>query len=198
VLPDFPTTKKEIKRAVTERLRRGVYQEATLLSRIRKFQSHEGDSFTIHRLNGTIETSRYRETAVEFAIGKDELATLTPEALMQKIDKAASEMAAKTSQTIYDRLDEGAAASGQVLDAKGGPLSPDTLLKALEMIDMDFDQKGEPTGLTIVVGPELWERFRQRAPEWDADPGFKRRHRELIQRKREAWLDRESRRKLAD
>src|SRR5256885_620937 len=100
MLPDFPATKKEIKKVVTERLRRAVYREAKLLSRLRKFQSHEGDSFTIHRSDGTVERNRYRETAVELTIDKKDIATLSPKALAEKIDKAALEMAEKTSETM--------------------------------------------------------------------------------------------------
>ncbi len=198
LLPDFPSVKKEIKKVATERLRRTVYRETTLLSRMRKSQSHEGDSFTIHRLDGTVQKSRYRETAVELTIDKKDLTSLTPKALAEKIDKAAQEMAEKTSKMIFGKLREIISESGQVHDAKGKPLSPDTFLEALEMIDIDFDEKGDPSGLTVLVGPELWERIRQKAPDWEADPEFKRRHSELMRRKREAWRDRENRRKLVD
>jgi hypothetical protein len=198
LLPDFTATKKEIKRIVTERLRRGVYQEAAFLSRLRRSKSHEGDSFTIHRLDGSTQTNRYREIAVELAIDKKDLATLTPKALAEKIDKAAVEMAEKTSRGFFEKLHQVTSESGRVHDAKGKPISSETLLEALEMIDIDFDEKGEPSGLTVVVGPELWERIKQKVPEWEADPEFKRRHGELMQRKREAWRDRESRRKLVD
>lgn len=198
LLPDFPGTKKEIRKIVNERMRRTFYREAALLSRMRRFDSHEGDSFTIHRLDGTTERSRYRKTVVEFTIDKKDLAELSPGALAERMDRAAYEMAGKASKAIFEKLKQITSESGQVHDAKGRPLSPDTLLEALEMMDIDFDDQGRPSGLTLAVGPELGERLRSLAPVWEADPEFRRRHNELMQRKREAWRDRESRRKLVD
>lgn len=198
MLPDFPELKKELRKMVTERLRRGVYRETTLLSRMRKFDSHEGNSFSVHRGDGTVDRSTYRAAEATMTIDKKDLATLSPKALTEKIDQAALEMAEQTSKTISDKLHQVTSDSGQVHDAKGKPLSPDTLLEALEKIDIDFNKDGEPSGLTVVVGPELAEHIRRKSPEWEADPEFKRRHRELMDRKREAWRDRESRRTLAD
>ena len=136
-MPDFPATKSEIKKVVTERLRGGVYRETALLSRLRKFQAHEGDSFSIHRADGTVEKSRYRETAVEMTIDKKDLATLSPGALVEKIDKMAMQMAEKTSTAMFEKLHEVTTEAGRVHDAGGKPFSPDTLLEALEMMDID-------------------------------------------------------------
>jgi hypothetical protein len=93
MLPDFPATKTELKKAVTERLRRSVHRNSTLLSTVRRFVVHEGESFTIRRADGTVERSPYRETAVELTIDKTDIATLTPQALGEKIEKMALEMA---------------------------------------------------------------------------------------------------------
>jgi hypothetical protein len=198
LLPDFPNTKSEFMKAVTERLRVGVYRESALLSRVRRFAAHEGDSFTIHRLDGTVAKSTYRETSAEMTINRKDLVALSPQQLADKIDQLALEMAGKTSKVVFDKLHEITSESGQVRDAKGKPFSPETILEALESIDIDFDEKGQPSGLTFVVGPELGARIREKAPEWEADPEFRRRHSELMQRKREAWRDRESRRKLVN
>ncbi len=198
MLPDFPATKTELKKAVTERLRRWVHGESTLLSTVRHFMVHEGDSFTIQRSDGTIEKSPYQEAAVEITIDKADIATFTPQALVEKIDKMAREMAEKTSKMMIERLHHISEEEGQVVDARGKPLSPDLLLEALERMDIDFDKNGKPSGLHMLVGPELWARVQAKAAEWEADPEFQRRRIEMLARKREAWRDRQSRRKLAD
>jgi hypothetical protein len=198
VLPDFPTVKRELHKIVTQRMRRSVHREAVIFSMVRHFAAHEGGSFTIHRPDGTSEKHSYKETAVKFTIDNKDLATLSAEALASKIDKAASDMAAQTESAIFEKLRQDSSASGQVVDATGKPFSPEVLLEVLERMEIDFDDQGKPSGLTAVVGPEIAARIREKAAEWDADLDFKRRHRELLDRKREAWRDRENRRKLVD
>ncbi len=198
VLPDFPAFKKELQKIVTQRMRRSVNREAVIFSMVRHFASHEGDSFTIHRSDGTSEKHSYRETAAAFTIDKKDLATLSADALASKIDKAAEDMAAQTERAIFEKLRQDSSASGQVINATGKPFSPEILLEILERMDIDFDDQGKPSGLTAVVGPEIAARIREKAAEWDADLDFKRRHSELLDRKREAWRDRENRRKLVD
>ena len=198
MLPDFPAVKKELHKIVTQRMRRSVHREAVMFSMVRHFSSHEGDSFTTHRPDGTSEKHSYRESATEFTIDKKDLATLSADALASKIDTAARDMAAKTEKAIFETLRQISSDSGNVIDAKGKPFSPETLLEALEKMDIDFDEQGNPSGLTAVVGPELAARIRAKAAEWDADQEFRRRHSELMQRKREAWRDRENCRKLVD
>ena len=198
LLPDFPNSKKEIRKVVTERLRHRFYAETVFLSRMRKFKTAEGDSFTIHRADGTVAKNRYGETTADFAIDRNAVATLDPKALIEKIDRAALEMAEKATKRLLQKLGQTLTDAGQVHDAKGKPFSPDTYLEALESIDIDFDENGNPSGLMMLVGPALWERIREKAAEWEADPGFSQRHTDLMQRKREAWRDRESNRKLVD
>lgn len=198
MLPDFPGVKGRMRCVLQQRMRRTVYRETAILSQMRRFQSHEGHTFTIHRLDGSVDRNRYRKTIVEFQIDKKDLATLPPKDLLEKIERAALEMAGKTSKTVFDKLRAVTSETGNVLDAKGRPFSSDTFLEGLEMIDMDFDDQGRPTGLTIVMGPELAERIKVLGPQWEADPEFKRRYEALLERKREAWRDRENRRKLAD
>ena len=74
-------------------------------------------------------------------------------------------MAEKTSKVMFEKLRDITSAAGTAHDAQGRPLSSDTYLEVLEMIDVDFDEQGKPSRLRIVVGPELYERFRVIGPQ---------------------------------
>ena len=198
MLPDFPDFKLEARKIVNERLRRSFYGEAALLSRLRRFMAQEGDSFTVCRADGTTETSRYRQTAAEFSISNQEIATLTPQALAAKLDKVAAEMAAKASRAMFEKLNQITSATGQVVHGQGRPLTWGIFLESFAKMDLEFDERGDLSGMTIVVPPDVWARLREKLPEWDADPEFKRRYGNLMATKREEWRDRESRRTLVD
>ena len=90
------------------------------------------------------------------------------------------------------------ASTGNVVDAKGKPLTPDQFLDVMERIEMSFDQNGKPMLPQIVCGPQMVEQMKKILEQIDTEPELKQRHDELLRRKRENWCDRESRRKLVD
>jgi len=197
MLPDFPGLKSKIQSIINQRMRRTVYGSG-VLSRIRRLQAHEGDTFSTYRLDGSVQQSGTREIGVEFSVDKNELAKLTPKELVEKVDRVALEMAEKTSKGVFEDIRKVTDETGNVVDSRGQPFSFDLLLQGLEKIEMDFDEHGQPTGLTIVMHPELGKRVPELIKQWEANPDFKKRYDELIEKKREAWSVRESRRKLVD
>lgn len=198
MLPDFPKLKKQLRLLFRQRLRQSFGHQAPVISELRKHQSHEGDTFTIHRLDGSVSTTAYQKTEVQFTIQKKDLPRLTPQELIAKIDDAAGKMAEEASKHLFEELERAVAEVGNVVNAQGKPISSELLLQMLQKIQMDFDEEGRPRGLTMVVGPKLAEALKLLIPQWESDPEFSRRHRALMEMKREEWRDRESRRKLVD
>lgn len=198
MLPDFPELKKQLRLLLRERLRQSFDRQAPVISEVRRFKSHEGDTFTIHRLDGSVTTSSYHRAETEFSIDRRELPTLTPQQLITRVDEAAGKMAEQASKHFFETLNEAVSKAGNVVNAQGQPISPELIFQVLEKIQLDFDEDGKPHGLTMVVGPKLAETLRTLIPKWEADPELNRRYERLMDKKREEWRDRESRRKLVD
>ena len=89
-------------------------------------------------------------------------------------------------------------ASGNAVDAKGQPLSPSLLFKALEKMEINFDENGRPTNLVLVLHPAQVADFKKKAAEWDKDPEYQKTFKDLMEKKRAEWRDRENSRKLVD
>ena len=86
-------------------------------------------------------------------------------------------------------------AAGQVDNAQGQKISPDLILRTMERIEMSFDEAGNHQ-LSLVIHPSKMETFASALRELDLDPVMRDRHRDLLERKREAWRVREASRRL--
>lgn len=87
---------------------------------------------------------------------------------------------------------------GQVVDAGGKPLDAELIFRAIESVQIDFDDDGNHHNFSIVVGPELYPRLQEELQKIADDPVLKRRHDELMDRKWMEWRDRKAARKLLD
>jgi hypothetical protein len=197
MLPDFPDLKKKLNSMLQERMKRQCYGDG-VLSRVMRFHVHEGDAFTTVRLDGSEERSQFKEKSVKRSFKAEELAKMTPTDLVKKVDSMALEMSEQTSKAMFEMIRESTNETGNIVDAQGQPFSFDLILQMYEKMEIDFDEKGEPSGITMVVHPELGKRLPDLMKQWKADPECTRRYDELMQKKREDWNDRESRRKLVD
>lgn len=197
MLPDFPGLKKRLQRLVNRRLRASFNRELGFASEIPRFSVKEGDAWAIQRADGTVDVSNFGEmSTAPMEIEVKDLPTLSPEKLGEKLDAMAKDMAEQARKKVIDKLKESTASGGTVVNTQGAPLSPEILLEALEKMEIDFDDGGHH--LTMLVGPALYKALQTLIPEWDKDEELKRRHAGLMERKRDDWRIRETRRKLAD
>ncbi|PKO65768.1 MAG: hypothetical protein CVU22_18310 [Betaproteobacteria bacterium HGW-Betaproteobacteria-16] len=157
---------------------------------------HEGERTRIIRSDGSTEDSELKEASAEFVVRFDEAAEMSPQARAAKLDEIAESMARQISQHAFASINATLEAKGQVFDNAGRPLDAEAILATLEKLQMDFDQRGKPNGLSIVVGPEIAERTRREYQRLMTEPALRRKFEALIQRKRMDWRDREAARKL--
>lgn len=197
MLPDFPKTKSEISKRLSLRLRQKTTQLSVLTSLARPIVQHEGTLHSYPQEGFGNVTDGFEHFQVPIKLTLDELKSLTGSKLAEKMDAMAEEMARKTSEHGYRVLDQVTAKAGNVLDASGQPFDKGHFLSMLEMVDMGFTPEGKPD-FTIVAHPDMVQALLSCWPEWEKDLEFMRRYESLLSMKREAWLDRESDRKLVD
>lgn len=92
---------------------------------------------------------------------------------------------------FFKGITEVTKATGQVVDAKGEPLSLDHVLDTLEKISLEFDKDGKPIMPQIILPPEMFERFRKLK---ESDDQRKRLEKIIINKREEYYAKQRTRR----
>jgi len=198
MLPDFPKEKELLGKFWNEYLAHKQKELLGFFATIPSFAIHEGDRWKIERADGTESEQPYQEMSSGFTIELKEVPDLTPEKIKAKLDVVAEDAARQMSQGIYAELQQATEQSGNVVNAKGQPLTQELFLDLLEKIDTEFGPNGEWVPPSLVMHPDIWEANEAKFREWEKDKEFADRQTEIINKKREGWHAREALRKLVD
>mgnify|MGYP005842212155 CR=1 FL=1 len=197
MLPDYPKTKRYLRKEFVAAVQKETSKNP-LISMIKFREIHEGNTFQLTTDDGFSQKGKYKEMAVPFEISKEEMVARGPEAYFSKVEQIAKEMGTQHSQKLSRMMDEITEVTGNKVDAKSKPLSPELILTALEKVAISFDEFGNPILPTLIVSPEQYEKMKKEIPNWKPDPVLGTRRKLIIAKKRQEWLDRESNRKLVD
>jgi len=198
MLPDYPQLKKRLKEKFEGLVSKRI-QEEPLLSQLRKTIVHEGNTYNVTSYEGYSTKSEYERFATAFNIDVNTIIKKGPDALYEKVPSLSKDIADKMAQHTINTLEKVTQATGNVVTGKGKGITPDLILDALEKIEIGFDEWGNPIMPIIVMSPQDFELFKSKEKEWEAQAiRLEIRRREIIEKKRKEWIDRESRRKLVD
>jgi len=112
------------------------------------------------------------------------------------IENLADEMARDMSHHMFGSIEKTLDEYDQTVHLHGQPLGPEAVLEMLGKMRMDFDDAGNPVGLSVIVPPQLSERWEWVVQQIHEDPVLRKKYDELIEQKRGEWRDRETARKL--
>jgi hypothetical protein len=196
MLPDFPVLKETLTKRMLRNFEAKRAEATHVFNEVPKIMLHEGRRLIITLEDGTEREVELKHISVESSISHDDYSRLTPSDIGRRIEEAAVEMAKKQLDLAYKELDQAVTSVGNVVHAGGKPLSPEHILKALEIMQIDFDASGRPKLPTIVIHPDQFDQWKRVLGEIESDPDLSRRNRELFATKKEEWLARESNRKL--
>jgi hypothetical protein len=198
MLPDFPTQKSRLVRFWTAYLRRKEREYLGYFATAPSYTHYEGDRWSIQREDGISSESTYREIEAEMSIPTNEVPNLTPDRIAQKLDSVAEKLAKQMRQGIMEDLNQAIDQTGTRVDAEGSPPTKELFLEMLDRMLLPFDKDGNLIPPAIIMHPTMWETHGEEMKNWEQDPEFRARHEEIVERKREEWRARESRRKLVD
>jgi hypothetical protein len=194
MLPDFPQSKKQISKHMMLAIDQLERQKSPILAGIKNATQHEGQKHSYDRIGASRVSEGFEEIAIPVTLQISEVPDLTGDKLAQKIEAIADELARRRFEAFRRKFEEVTREVGNALDAKGAPFSQDMLLESLEKVDMEFGPDGRPTLTLHTSAPQFTAAYER----WQGDPDFMARYEELLDRKRDAWRDRESNRKLVD
>lgn len=202
MIVDFPSIKSKLDASLNIFLRREVKKNMTFFSTIGKHLIHEGKKHAYETMQHTRKDMDFKKAEVEFTVTKEERETITLEGVLQKVSKSAEEMAAQMERDMFATLHREIDEAGQSVDEKGKPFTHETLLKAMEMLDVDFkdDDRKQPQMPSLVMHPDMAKKvFEQDAKLSDEErKAFEARKEALLDKKYQEFLDREAHRKLVD
>jgi hypothetical protein len=195
MLPDYPAFKAELTDLLNRLMRRRLAQHQGFIGRVPKQRVFEGDTNLLQRETGDSETNAFEGFSAVRHVAASDVPRMTLRDVITELDAAAAEMGAKTSKHFMERLDKTLEAAGQVDNAKGEPISPDLILRMMDRIEMSFDDEGK-NHLSIVIHPSQSEKFAAALSQLEEDPAMRKKHDDLLERKKEAWRVREASRRL--
>ena len=140
MLPDYPKIKNKLLKMMNEFLIKYIRKDP-LFSQIREEVHFEGNKMSIKTQNGMIDVSLYKKIEESFEIRPEEIITKGCLFLVENAIKIGREFKRKRAQLLFSKIDEITKKTGAQI--KGQPFTFDTFLKALEKIEIEFDEKLE-------------------------------------------------------
>jgi hypothetical protein len=196
--PDYPRFKSRMSRRLLALFNKEVEARAPLVAQIRVVARHEGNGGSYETEDGEIKEMNLQQTTVPIELPTASIPSLEIDELVQRVKDLAEAMARKKTRALLAAVDAMVEEAGTAVEAPGQPLTAELMLKAWDTMDIAFDENGNPELPTTVLNPIQGERFKEQLRRLDAEPDLIRRRREIIDRQRLDWYDRESRRKLVD
>lgn len=196
MLPFFP----EVSRVAgedTRELLRTIALKLSIISGVEMHIQHEGERQSISRHDGTEGSVVMRPIELSDVFERDQLLEdFNRKEIARRLLKLAEQLARGQSETAMEAMREATEATGNVVDAEDGPLTPELLLKVLDTMAHSFDDDGKWNPPSIILSPEMMKRIRENfTPESEAK--YKSQFDAVIMRKREEHFAREAGRVLA-
>ncbi len=197
MLPDFPRIKAKALRVLTLIMRQQA--QADPLLQIPRTEIHfEGNRFSNRDASGHLRESAYTSIGAKSTTSRVEIINKGVFAFLESNKQVAEEMKNQAAKMVVETLSKITTKSGNVVDNSGKPFTFDSYLRALESIQIDFDDDGKPNELSFVTHPDMAPRIKEVMEQAMASPENRKRLEDLYERKRKEWNDRESNRKLVN
>ena len=196
MLPDFLKTKEKLRKMLNSEMKTANLRHLGPLANIPVSRMFEGNKSIIVREDGSVSDMNPKPITSELKIDLAKIEGMSHEMILDKINTMAKEMAEKQAKLSYEVIGNTAEEVGNVVDADGETFSMDMFFQALEKIDRDFDEAGNPSELAWAVSPKLFPSIAKIIEQAKIDPEIDKRFKALMERKREEWRVRENNREL--
>jgi hypothetical protein len=196
MLPDLPKLKLELQSIFHLYLRNQINLRLGVFNQSPRHIIHEGKEMRTSRADGSVVETELKSASTEMTIKHEEIPTLSFDERVRRLNLLAEDMARQMSEHFFGTLKDDLEKSGQVVDRKGKPLDAEAIFEMIEKIQFDFDGVDETHNISIVIPPNLQQRMKEVMMQIETDPSLRKRHDEIMAKKRMEWRDREAARKL--
>lgn len=195
MFPDYP----EIKRKLQINFHKFVdieTQNDQLIKVFKKKPIYEGKILEITSVNGNSESIEFQPIMLEFKIKPEDLIEKGVDAYYSKVPEVAEKMKKEKSKFLIENIGETTKRAGNIVNLNKP--TGEWYLEALENGGISFDESGHPSMPDIFVNSNDYDRIISDFSKLKSDPNIKVKIKEIIERKRREWIDKENNRKLVD
>lgn len=201
MIVDFPLLKSKLDKIAFSHLNFVLKREQSLISQFQRHILHEGQAHISYQ---TVDNEPFEESlkliSSAFDIPLADIANLKIHDVLQHFEKTAVELAKEEKKLTFQRMTEAVERVGNVMSAANKSFA-ESSLEVLEKIQIDFDDvRNKPALPTIIVHPTTAEKLRneQKSMSFADKLSYEQKQEEILNRKYEEYVLRESNRKLVD
>jgi len=197
VLPDLPKLKADIAQVFHVIFKNRVNTYLGFVGEVPRYIIKEGSNPVTVRPDASRDETILQAASAETIFKHEEIPHLSVEQRIARIDDAAREMATQISSHAFATINEAVDRVGNIVDAKGKPLSAEAVFDILDKIQLEFEDDGvKHKEITVVIPPAMTDLVKEILEQIHQDPTLSNRYKELINKKRVEWRAREASRKL--
>jgi len=191
MLPNYQKTKDKLNKFYIERMLGRKYGFP-----IQSKKLFEGDKSAIIREDGKIDETEFKKIGATISITYEEYGDLTFPEILERVDEKAKEFSLKKTEFMFDKINEAVSEIGNVVDCKND-FKVDHLLELIDKMLIEFDEHGKPIFPVFIPGSkDVLEKFQNVLTQIDTVPKYKKSMKDLLEKKKLQFNDRENNRKL--
>lgn len=160
------------------------------------FSIAEGETIRYIHADGSTDEMELRKASASFTAPMEQN-ILSDEEILKNLDSVAQQIAEQRKKAVFKTVEEVTSKTGNVFNAKLSELGLGAFVEMLQRMPIDFNPDGSPQMPSIVCHPDVYRTLKERE-EKGLDEEAKKQMDAIIEQKRIDFLDRESRRRLAD
>lgn len=201
MIVDFVSIKEKLNQGLDILLREEVKKRTPFLGMVGKFLIHEGNKSSYETIEHEKKNLEFKKAESSFMVTREEMNKMTFKDIIQKIQTLAEDMAGQMERGTFQTLLEEIEKAGQ--NIKGNPpFSPEAFLQGLKMIEIDFDEdsRDKPRLPTIIMHPSQFAKVKEQEAKMTEEEkmDFDKKMKQILDKKYEEYIVRESKRKLVD
>lgn len=188
----FPELEEKLNRLIEQVLNNVIFSRSPLIKSIERFHYFEGNKSLIRRPSGEEEETEKRYSSGKTEIPVEEVLYGNIENIFKHYEQAAVGVSYEQEEFLHESVNKTVQNTGNVINAKEQPLSPEMILQLMEKVEINFTEDGKSMMSSFVCSPILGEKLQPLLDDLEKTKEYK----ELIERKRSEWRDREANRIL--
>lgn len=196
MLPEYPKLRSELEAVLHAFLKQRVRAHQGPFGKVPTTRIMEGESLLFIRPGHQTQRMDLREFTTELTFKDEKLVTMSMAEVLQELEKAATEMAAKTGNHFMKTIADVTSTPERTAKAPGPGVTPEALLAGFEKVQIDFDDRNQPVMPTLVAHPDKQEQLKEAIKLLQTDPHWSKVFEKLMVKKREEWRAREANRVL--
>lgn len=193
----MPTYSKieRIQRDQNHHIVRSVSHGASLVGTVSSHMHFEGRSSAITREDKSVHAVKFAESSSAVEIGPVKAIDFDSDYVMSKLIEIANGFVEDLDKNFISAISDAADESGNVIDGKGKPFSPEMLLESLEKMAPTYNAQGKWEPPIIALPPSLMKKLQEQDTE-EIRRKFDRKLEKIKAKKFDEYRVRETGRKL--